>query len=169
MSESGGENPKPLTDAKTDKWFGRIYNEEDFARNSAIFAGGGAGLYLAWDQWPAPFFGAAMVFSIVKLLAVPWKEARERKRQKRRLKELFDTLGHEERSVVEGFVSHGGSVIRWRDLDKSPKFSDAGIDSLMSRELVSAGLTVDGRETFVLDTQLYDYAKEDLVNQLFDS
>ena len=169
MSKTGSENSKPLTDATTPKWFDLIYKEEDFARNVAIGVGAAAGLPLAWDQPTAPFFAAAMAFSIVKLLAGPWKEARERKREKRRLKELFDTLGHEERSVVEGFVSHGGSVILWGDLDKSSKFSDAGIDSLMNRQLVSAGLTVDGRQTFVLDAPLYDYAKEDFLNRLFES
>ena len=132
MSESGSENEKPPSDVKPDKWFDLIYNEEDFARNIAIGAGASAGLYLAWDHWTAALFAAAMAFSIVKLVAGPWKEARERKREKRRIRELFDTLGHEERSVVEGFVLHGGSVILWRDLDRSSKFSD-GVRSLSGR------------------------------------
>ena len=170
MTESGSENGEPLIDARTDKWFDRIYNEEDFARNLAIGAGAGAGLYLAWDHWTAPFFAAAMAFSIVKLLVGPWKESRERKRMKRHLKELFDNLGHEERGVVESFAVHGGSVMTWGECDHYKRVSRAGIESLINRGLIQMSMTADGMtETFVLDAQLFDYAREDVINHLFDA
>ncbi len=170
MLESGSENGEPLIDAKADKWFDRIYNEEDSARNLAIGAGAGAGLYLAWDHWTAPFFAAAMAFSIVKLLVGPWKEARERKRMKRHLKELFDNLGHEERGVVESFAMHGGSVMTWGECDHYKRVSRAGIESLINRGLIQMSMTADGMtETFVLDAQLFDYAREDVINHLFDA
>ena len=166
MAES--ENGDLLTAAKTDKWFDRIYNEEDFARNLAIGAGAGAGLYLAWDHWTAPFFAAAMAFSIVKLLVGPWKEARDRKRMKRHLKELLDNLGHEERGVVDSFVIHGGSVMTLGECDDYKRVSRAGIESLINRGLIQMGMTAEGTmETFVLDAQLFDYAGEDFRNRLF--
>ena len=164
MAES--ENGEPLTDAKTDKWFDRLYTEKDFGTNIAIAAGAGAGLimYLSWDDWTVALFGAAMVFPIVKVLASAahshWNESRRRKRTKRQLQELFYTLGHEERSVVDGFVRHGGSVITWNERGESSKFSDAGIESLINRQLVREGFASNGSESFALDPQMYDYAQE---------
>ncbi|MYN64634.1 MAG: hypothetical protein F4X11_06350 [Acidobacteria bacterium] len=165
-----GKNPKSLTDANPDKWFDRIYNEEDFARNIAIGAGAGAGLYFAWDQPTAPFFAAAMAFSLTKLLASPWKRARERKRRKRQIQESLANLGHEEWAVVQAFVSHGGSVMTWGECNRHERVSRAGVESLINRGLIQMSVTADGMtETFVLDARLFDHAREDFVDRLFDS
>ena len=37
----------------------------------------------------------------------------------------------------------------------------------MNRELIYAGVSADGTETFVLDTQLFDYAQKVLYKDLF--
>ena len=161
MSESGSENGKPLSDMKPDKWFDRIYAEQDLARNIAIGAGTGAGLlmFFYWQHWLPTVLAAAMTFSIVKLLAGPWKEARDRKRKKRQLQELFNKLGHEEWAVVKAFALHGGSVMTWGECNTSDRISRAGIESLLNRGLIEMSMTADGMtETFVLDTDLFDYA-----------
>ncbi len=90
-------------------------------------------MYLYGDDLPVAGFVAMITFPIVKVLASAahsyWNRSRERSRTKRELKELFDKLGHEERAVVQGFVSHGGSVITWSETNLAP-FSRAGIESL---------------------------------------
>ena len=171
MSESGSENGKSLSDTKPDKWFDRIYAEQDFARNIAIGAGAGAGLlmFLYWQHWLPTVLAIAMTFSIVKLLADPWKEARERKHKRRQLRELFNNLGHEEWDVVKAFVLHGGSVMTWGECNASERVSRAGIESLLNRGLIEMSTTADATtETFVLDTGLFDYAREVMFEDLFE-
>ena len=76
------------------------------------------------------------------------------------MKELFETLGHEEKEVIQGFVWHGGTFIRWKDANNSSDFPSSGIDSLVSRELIYVSMTADGmQEGFVLDAQLFAYAQ----------
>ena len=165
MTESGTKSAKPFSAVKPDKWFDLIYNEEDFARNIAIGAGAGAGLYFAWDQATAPFFAAAMAFSLAKLLASPWKRLRDNKRRKRQIRASLATLGHEEWAVVRAFVSHGGSVMTWGECNRHEQVSRAGIGSLIDRGLIQMSVTADAMtETFVLDSKLFDYAQEDLVD-----
>lgn len=170
MSESGSENERPPSDVKPDNWFHLIYNEEDFARNIAIGAGACAGLYLAWDQPTAPFFAAAMAFSLTKLLASPWKRARETKRRRRRIQDTLANLGHEESAVLQAFVVHGGSVMTWGECNRYERVSRAGIESLINRGFIHMSVTADAAtETFVLDAKLFDYAREDFINRLFES
>ena len=57
---------------KLGKWAERIYKETDFARNLSTAAAGSAGLamYLYRDDLAVAAFGAAIVFPIVKIVAV---------------------------------------------------------------------------------------------------
>ena len=76
MSESGSENGKSLSDTKPDKWFDRIYAEQDFARNIAIGAGAGAGLlmFLYWQHWLPTVLAIAMTFSMLNSWPIPGKK-----------------------------------------------------------------------------------------------
>ncbi len=75
------------------------------------------------------------------------------------MKAIFDNLGHEERAVVEAFVHSGGCAI---DQDSYAKrgFSRNGIESLASRGHLRHSTTAAGyREKYVLDEDLFDYAR----------
>lgn len=148
------------------KWAERIYKETDFARNLSTAAAGSAGLamYLYRDDLAVAAFGAAIVFPIVKIVASAahshWKETRERDRTKAELMELYHNLGHEELAVVKAFVSHGGTVITWKDCSDSSGFSHAGIRSLINRKLIREGEIGEyGADTLALDTELFEYAR----------
>ena len=164
-----------MSDMKLDKWIERIYGETDFGANIAIGAAGGAGLamYLYGQDVAVAGFVAIIAFPTVKVLASAahsnWNESREQRRTRHQLEKLFDNLGREEKAVVQAFVWHGGSVIRWAECNRSQHFSSAGIESLMNRGLVREAVTADGmKETFVLDTELFDYAQEVLSQGLSD-
>ena len=117
-------------------------------------------------------FVTIIVFPIGRILASAihshWNQSRERNRSMEQLKDLVDTLGREERAVIQAFVWHGGSVITWGECNRSPHFSPAGIESLINRDLMHASVTADGMtETFALDTQLFDYAQKTLPKSPF--
>ena len=150
----------------------RVYNESDPGRGIATSAAGTTGLttYLYWEDWVVAGFVTIIVFPIGRILASAihshWNQSRERNRSMDQLKDVFDKFGSEERAVIQAFVWHGGSVITWGECNQSPHFSAAGIESLMNRNLMRTSMTADGMtETFVLDTQLFDYAQKALPNQ----
>ena len=148
------------------QWAVRVYNESDFGRNIATASAGAAALasYFYWNDWVVAACVAAIVFPVGKILASAihsrWDQLRREKQSKDQIKELFDNLGREEKDVIQAFVWHGGTTVRWAEVDKSPHFSSAGIDSLISRDLIHPSITADGaRDTFVLDSQLFEYAR----------
>ena len=156
------------------RWLERVYSENDTGRVVATSLAGATGLttYLYWDDWVVAGFSAIITFPIVRLSASAlhsrWNRLRERDRSRGQLKDLLDSLGSEEKAVVQAFVWHGGSVITWGQCNQSPHFSAAGIESLINRDLMHASVTADGMtETFVLDTQLFDYAQTVLPNEPF--
>ena len=76
------------------------------------------------------------------------------------MKELFDSLGWEERDVVRAFVRHGSTSVTWGKTNRSIEFSHDGIDSLVYQGLIDLSVTADGgRETFVLERKLFEYAQ----------
>ena len=84
----------------------------------------------------------------------------QKRRTRRGMKALFASLGYQERRVVEDFVHWGGYVIECKDSYATSAFPGSGIESLASRGLLRYDMTVDGyRETYVLDKDLYDYAR----------
>lgn len=65
--------------------------------------------------------------------------------------------------MVQAFVRHGGVAITWQECNRSEQFSAAGIESLSNRGMLHPSVTQDGMtETFVLDTELFDYARRAL-------
>ena len=156
------------------QWAVRVYNERDFGRNVAKASAGAAALasYLYSNDWVITACVGIIAFPVGKLLASAicsrWAQLRNERRSKDQIKELFDNLGREEKDVIQAFVWHGGTTVRWAEVDKSPHFSSAGIDSLISRDLIHTSITADGaRDTFVLDSQLFEYAQSVLPETLF--
>ena len=101
------------------RWVDRIYRESDIGRGIATSVAGAAGLatYLGWVDWVIVFFVAIIVFPIARILASTfyshWRLSRKRTYSRDQVKKLFEKLGSEERTVVEAFVYHGGSVVTW--------------------------------------------------------
>lgn len=157
-----------MEDTKTlDKWMERIYSETNFVTNIAIAAGGGIGLavYLYFDDVAAGAFVAVTTFPLVKVLATPrysrWKESRAQERRDTELKELYDNLGHAERSALLAFIGHGTSVLIWKDCDTWSESARAGVRSLMNRKYIREGEIGEyGAETLALDPVLFDYARK---------
>ena len=170
----GSLGPIEAMGLNLNRWLERVYSENDTGRVVATSLAGATGLttYLYWDDWVVAGFSAIITFPIVRLSASAlhsrWNRLRERDRSRGQLKDLLDSLGFEEKAVVQAFVWHGGSVITWGQCNQSPHFSAAGIESLINRDLMHASVTADGMtETFVLDTQLFDYAQTVLPNEPF--
>ena len=154
------------------RWIELIYNEKDIGRGVATTAAGVAGLfiYLYWSDWAVAVFGAIIIFPVTNIVATSihshWVRSRQRIYSKEQMAELFENLGSEEQAVVQAFARHGGSVVTWREVNKSPHFSPPGIESLVHRGLVQPTVTADGMtEAFALDTELFDYAQAALPNE----
>jgi len=97
------------------------------------------------------------------------QEWSQKRRERQRLKSLFENLGDEERTVVEGFVRLGGCSIRWGERNRrGDEFPANGIDSLTSRGLLEPSANIVGSETFVLDEDLFEYAKTVVSGPLAD-
>lgn len=155
-----------------DQWLDRVYRENDVGRGVATSLAGATGLatYVYSKDWVVAAFAAIIVFPIARMAASAchsyWNRAQERRRSIGDWDDLFQKLGAEEKAVVHAFVRHGGSVITWRECNRSPHFSPAGIESLINRGLLSASVMADGMtETFVLDTGLFDYGQGALRNK----
>ena len=109
-----------------DRWIERIYSDRDIGRGIATSAAGAIGLttYLYWEDLVVAGFVTIIVFPIGRILASAihshWNQSRERNRSMEQLKDLVDTLGREERAVIQAFVWHGGSVITWGECNRSP-------------------------------------------------
>ena len=148
------------------RWIDRIYSESDIGRGIATTVSGAAGLsaYLYWDDWAIGAFVAIIFFPAARILVSAlhsyWSQSRKRSDDIVQMEELFEKLGSEEKAVIQAFVWHGGSVIAWRECNKSPEFSAVGIESLINRGLMHATVTADGMsEAFALDTRLFDHAQ----------
>ena len=148
------------------RWVELVYNESDIGKGIGTTAAGIAGLttYLYWRDWVVAAFATIIVFPVARILASATHshlaQSRKRRYGSDQIKELFGSLGREERDVVQAFVWHGGSVITWGQFNASPDFSSVGIESLIGRKLAHVTVTADGMtEAFALDTQLFDYAQ----------
>ena len=148
-----------------DRWIERIYSENDIGRGVATTISGISGLasYLYWDDWVIACFVAIIIFPVSKIVTSTIHSRLIESRKYGHSKEirgLFEKLSHEEKQVVQAFVWHGGSVMTWGESNESPSISVAGIESLINRDLIHTTVTADGmHETFVLDTELFDYAQ----------
>ncbi len=158
-----------MTGANFHRWFEVIYNETDFARGIATTLAGAAGLttYLWRGDGVVAAFVTIIAFPVAKILVSVihsrWKQSQSP------MKELFESLGSEEKAAVRGFVSHGGSVMTWGEVNRSMSISSVGIESLIARDLMHPSVMADGMtETFVLDTQLFGYAQKVLPDEPVD-
>ena len=147
-----------------DKWMERVYSETDFGRSIATSVAGTVGLvvYLVVGDWVISDFSAIIAFPIARLLS-SWLYERTRRAAARqidheRAENTYAKLSDEERQVVTAFVNAGGSVLTWSQVNAMALPSPA-IESLLQREVLSTSMTADGmRETFVLDTAVFDAA-----------
>jgi hypothetical protein len=156
-----------------EKWADRVYAETDFGRGIATSLSGilGLGVYLFFGDGLIAAFSAIIFFPFARLTASDI-HARLSRNADRRAKQsyalhILKSLSDEERAVVSEFVSAGGCVLTWSQMNKCP-VSGSAIESLIQRELLSTSMTADGmRETFVLDTALFKggvtYAKSSAV------
>ena len=159
-------------DMHLDRWAERIYSERDTGRGVATTVAGIAGLatYLYWNDWIVAVFVAIIMFPVSRISASAihsrWSQSRQRSDDRGNIEEFLEKLGSEEKAVVQAFVRHGGSVITWGEFNRSPQFTQPGIESLINRGLVHTTVTADGMtEAFALDTKLFDYAQTVLPNE----
>ena len=155
-----------MTKLNLDKWLERIYEETDIGRAIATtFAGcTGISVYLYWGDWVVATFTFIITFPIVRVLTSAmeskWTRSQEEINSQKRIKELFDNLGTEERAVVDAFIWEGGNTLTWRKCNESWNISDTGVESLINRGMMYRTVTADGMsEAFSLDTELFDYAQ----------
>ena len=103
------------------RWLDRVYAENDFERNLATSVAGFVGLltYLKLEDGVTAVFAAVIAFPLVKIVSgsirTRWNRSQERRRTRDEIKRLFDSLGSEERIVVQAFVRQGGVVITWQE------------------------------------------------------
>lgn len=144
------------------EWLVRIYREDDFGRNVATAAAGAIALatYLALRDWVIAALAIVITFPIARLVASELYDRRTRRSQvrlaKADAKRLYDHLSDEEKDVVRAFANEGGCVMTWAQARRHPITLPA-IESLSERGLLRPDTTLDAmRETFVLDTALFD-------------
>ena len=152
-----------------DKWAERVYSETDFGRSVATSMAGivGLGAYLVTSDWVIAAFSSIIIFPIVRLLSASYheriKKAAQRHEQQQEIGNTYRCLSADEQAVVAAFVSAGGSVLTWGQVNKL-NISNAAIESLIQRDLLSTSMTADGmRETFVLSTPLFDIGQKQVV------
>ena len=152
------------------RWFERIYSESDIGRSIATSVSGlvGLGIYLYYQDWVIGAFALIVAFPIARIVAsvlhTRYLKLRQSSENRDETKELFERLSHEEQSVIRAFVRHGGCTVTWNQVNRSQDFTATGIESLTTRDLVHSSVMADGMtETFVLNTDLFDYA-----NTVFD-
>lgn len=155
-----------------DKWAERVYAETDFGRSIATSISGVVGLlcYLAWRDWAIAAFSLVILFPIIRLISTSFhaKVARRARIQTTRenAEFLYDRLSDEEKDIVQTFVMAGGCVLTWSHANQLPMVG-AALESLIQRDLISTSVTADGmRETFVLDSDIFDIGQEKAKSQL---
>ncbi|WP_413739892.1 hypothetical protein ACL2XQ_26780 [Sodalis sp. RH14] len=147
-----------------EKMFDRVYSEKDFSINIAIFVSGIAGVtcYLIVRDYVLTLFSFVITFPVVKIIAGGlYQRIITRKGEavaEKRLTTLYHSLTGREKDVVMHFVTHGGTVMTWGQMNKLDD-PEPGVESLARRGLLNTSVTVDGmRETFELDLALFNYA-----------
>jgi len=149
-----------------EKWADRIYAENDFGRGIATSLSGAIGLivYLVTDDWVIAAFSTIISFPIIRITSTRINEKVERKKKRNIDKEnalhIYENLSDEEKEVINSYVSAGGSVLTWGQMNNQ-SVSSAAVESLIQREILWSSMTADGmRETFALDSNVFDIANE---------
>jgi hypothetical protein len=145
-----------------EKWAERVYAETDFGRNIATSLSGllGLAVYLIGRDWVIAAFASIIFFPVARLTAtaIHARVSRgvDRRARWKNAEHIYRSLSDEERAVVSEFVAAGGCVLTWHHMNRLP-VSGPAIESLIQRKLLSTSVTADGmRETFVLDTALFE-------------
>lgn len=140
----------------------RVYSENDFGRSVATSISGIIGLmvYLTTGDWVIALFSTIISFPVFRLISTGLHEKRERKKQRNIKTEdalhVFENLSSDEKDVIKLFVRAGGSVLTWGQMNNLDR-SSAAIESLIQREILWTSMTADGmRETFALDSDVFD-------------
>ena len=148
--------------SQINSWIERVYGETDFGRSVATSLAGivGLAIYLAFGDWIVAAFSAVIAFPIARLASTGLYEKVRRGSSRRleteRARIAYEGLSPEEKNVVAAFAKAGGSVLTWSQANHL-ELSAPAIESLVQRELIGTSVTADGmRETFVLDTALFD-------------
>jgi ABC-type multidrug transport system fused ATPase/permease subunit len=149
-----------------EKWADRVYAENDFGRGIATSLSGSIGLvvYIVTDDWVIAAFSTIIAFPIIRIISTGINEKVKRKKQRNINKEnahhIYEGLSDEEKEVIKSYVSAGGSVLTWGQMNNQ-SVSFAAIESLIQREILWTSMTADGmRETFALDSSIFDIANE---------
>ena len=147
-----------------DKLVEKLYEETDVARSVATSLAGVVGLavYLFTHDWVVALFSWLIVFPLARLVAATIHAKRSKRAMRREAdtdaKEIYGRLSAGEKEVVQAFITAGGAVMTWSHMN-SLSLSGPSVESLTHRGLLSTSMTADGmRETFVLDTPLFDAA-----------
>ncbi|MCH9742086.1 MAG: hypothetical protein K0U21_02650 [Proteobacteria bacterium] len=145
-----------------DKWAERVYAETDFGRSVATSTAGllGLSIYLYRGDWVIAAFSSIIFFPIARVVASAlhskFAESTEQKAKRKRAEDLYARLSKDEKEVVSAFVQAGGCVLTWGQVNRL-SIPSAGIESLIQREALWTSMTADGmRETFVLDSEVFD-------------
>jgi hypothetical protein len=151
-----------------EKWADRVYAETDFGRSVATSCAGIIGLitYLASSDWVIAAFSSIISFPIIRLISTGLHEKvnrnKQRKIEREEAEHIYNRLSDEEKEVIQAFVSAGGSVLTWSQMNSQP-VSSASIESLIQREVLWTSMTADGmRETFALNSAIFDIGNEKL-------
>ncbi|MBT3014040.1 MAG: hypothetical protein KUF77_15970 [Candidatus Thiodiazotropha sp. (ex Lucina aurantia)] len=145
-----------------DKWAERVYTENDFGRSVATSVAGIVGLvvYLIIDDWVIAAFSSIIAFPVVRLVAKAFHDKVTRNARRRIEQEeaeiIYDRLSNDEKEVVQAFVKAGGTALTWGHVNDLCLPMPA-VESLLQREILWTSFTADGlRETFALDTAVFD-------------
>lgn len=154
-----------------EKWAERIYAESDFGRSIATSASGVIGLvtYLFTDDWVLAGLSLIISFPIIRIISTglnnKFLRIKKRSIEKEDSRYIFNRLSDDEKIVVKSFVNYGGSVLTWNQMNHED-VSSTSVESLIQRELLSTSMTADGmRETFVLDSNIFDIGNEILADE----
>lgn len=147
------------------KWIELIYSETDFGKSISTTVSGILGLilYLLFSDWVLAAISMIISFPIVRIIANNLHGKIEKKAKKVEEKDIADNLYNElsdnEKEVIKGFIEVDSCVMPWRVFNEM-SLPSAGSESLIQRGFLDTSMTADGlRETFVLDTRIYDAAR----------
>jgi uncharacterized membrane protein len=119
-----------------EKWADRVYAETDFGRGIATSLSGslGLGVYIFFGDWVIAAFVAVIFFPVARLTASAFHARLSRNADHRAKRSdaqhTFNALSDEERAVVSEFVTAGGCVLTWHQMNKCP-VSGSAIESLI--------------------------------------
>ncbi|QOY53723.1 hypothetical protein HUE87_07365 [Candidatus Sulfurimonas marisnigri] len=151
---------------KIDKWADRVYSETDFGRSIATSVSGIIGLviYLIINDWVIAAFSSIITFPIVRIISTSLNEkinfSSMQKKHMKSVEDAYHRLSNGEKEVIQAFVTAGGTSLTYSHIN-SLGISAPAVETLIQREIIWSSMTADGmRETFALDTEVFDIAQK---------